>query len=700
MVRGRDSCWEHCVLVDATRQKVRCNYCRREFSGGVYRMKFHLAQIKNKDIVPCAEVPNEVRDHIRSILNTPKKQKNPKKPKLDQAANDQQRSSSASGGLHPLRGFSGENGSPCPSIMFARHSPSSQLAVDDAQKQKQDNADKNIAAFFYHNAIPFTAAKSLYYQKMVDAILECEVGYKAPCAEKLGGNLLEKVKVDINDNHKRLKDEWKETGCTILCDCWSDGKTKSLVVLSVACAKGTLFLRSVDVSDHAEDPHYLFGLLESVVLEIGMNNVVQVITDSSASYIYAGTLLTDKYPSVFWSPCASHCINKMLEDFSKHEWVNFVLDEANTITKYIYGNHWILNMMRKFSGGEESVRPRITKNVANFLSLRALVIQEDNLKHMFSRAEWLSSIYSRHHDVQAIKSLLCLERFWRSAREAVAVSEPLLKLLRIMDGDMPAMAYMYDGVERAKMSIKAFYKDVDENFVPIWDIIDRRWSTLLQSPLHAAAAFLNPSIFYNPNFKIDSRIRNGFQEAMTKMASEDKDIIEITKEHPIYIKAQGALGTDFAIKGRTLNAPADWWMGYGYEIPSLQRAAIRILSQPCSLHWCRWNWSTFDSVHSKRRDRLEPDRFDDLVYVHFNLWLQAIVRSKDSKCKPINFDEIDVGAEWPTEAEVVCTFLDDSWLHTAPIEGRGMEPESLLTWRNRNCNFLKLPNEAGIGPLS
>lgn len=77
----------------------------------------------------------------------------------------------------------------------------------------------------------------------------------------------------------------------------------------------------------------------------------------------------------------------------------------------------------------------------------------------------------------------------------------------------------------------------------------------LHSPLHAAAAFLNPSIFYNPNFKIDLRMRNGFQEAMLKLATTDKDKIEITKEHPVYINAQGAIGTDFAIMGRTLNAP-------------------------------------------------------------------------------------------------------------------------------------------------
>ena len=80
-------------------------------------------------------------------------------------------------------------------------------------------------------------------------------------------------------------------------------------------------------------------------------------------------------------------------------------------------------------------------------------------------------------------------------------------------------------------------------------------SHFVNSSLHAAAAFLNPSIFYKPNFKIDLRLRNGFQEAMLKMASTDKDKVEITKEHPIYINAQGALGTDFAIMGRTLNAP-------------------------------------------------------------------------------------------------------------------------------------------------
>ncbi|KAJ6962630.1 hypothetical protein NC652_001322 [Populus alba x Populus x berolinensis] len=671
MVRGRDACWEHCVLVDATRQKVRCNYCLREFSGGVYRMKFHLAQIKNKDIVPCAEVPDDVRDHIRVILSTPKKQKTPKKLRVDRAAIAQQNSSSASGGAHPNHGSSGQHGSTGPSLLFPHPLPSAQPEVDDDRKKKQDDADKKIGVFFFHNSIPFSASKSIYYQEMVDAIAECGAGYRAPSYEKLRSTLLEKVKDDIHDCYKKYRDEWKETGCTILCDSWSDGRNKSIIVISVTCLKGTLFLKSVDISGHEDDATYLFELLESIVLEVGVENVVQVITDSATSYVCAGKLLMSKYNSLFWSPCASYCIDKMLEDIGKQEWMGMVLEEAKTITRYMYSHAWTLNMMRKFTGGRELIRPRISRFVADYLSLRAIVIQEDNLKNMFSQSECLSSMHCRHPEAQAIKSLLYQDRFWKSAHEAVSVSEPLIKTLRIVDGDMPAMGYIYEGIERAKSAIKAYYKGIEEKYMPIWEIIDRGWNKQLHSPLQAAAAFLNPSIFYNPNFKIDLRMRNGFQETMIKMATTDGDKIEITKEHPIYINAQGALGTEFAIMGRTLNSPGDWWAGYGYEIPTLRRAAIKILSQPCSSHWCRWNRSTFESVHTKKRNRAELEKFNDLLFAHCNLWLQAITQSHDGKCKPIIYDEIDVSSEWPTELEPSNPLLDDSWLDNLPLDCGG-----------------------------
>lgn len=557
MVRGRDVCWEHCVLVDATKQKVRCNYCQREFSGGVYRMKFHLAQIKNKDIVPCIKVPNDVSNHIRGILSTPKKLRARKKQKSDdQVANGQESSSSSSQNSHANNhNYSAQReGSTSQPSHPHQASPGTNQDLHDAQKHKKENADIKVATFFVHNSIPFSAAKSIYYQEMVDAIAECGIGYKGPSHDLFGSTLLDKMKSDICSWHSKCEDEWKEYGCSVLCDSWSGPKNKSLVAFTVTCPKGAVFLKSVDVSGHEDDGTYLFELLESVVLEIGVENVVQVITDSTASYIYAGSLLMAKYITLFCVPCASCCINQMLEDMSKLDWVCSALEEADTIIQYVHSNASVLQMLQKFTGGKGLIRPRIAQFVSSFLSLRAIVSHEEDLKQMCRHNEW-GVMVSSHNDSQAFKSLVFSERFWRTAQEVVNVSDPLIKILRLVDGDFPSMGYLYEGMERVKMEIKVYYYNVEERYMPIWGIIHRRWNVQLLSPLHAAAAFLNPCIFYNPKYKFDHGIRNGFQEAMKKLATSDEDKIKVTVENPVYISAQGALGTDFAIMGRRLNSP-------------------------------------------------------------------------------------------------------------------------------------------------
>jgi hypothetical protein len=65
-----------------------------------------------------------------------------------------------------------------------------------------------------------------------------------------------------------------------------------------------------------------------------------------------------------------------------------------------------------------------------------------------------------------------------------------------------------------------------------------------------------------------------------------------------------------------------WWASYGTEAPDLKRLAIRILSQTCSASGCERNWSVFEHIHSKKRNRLEHQKLNDLVFVRYNLRLQ------------------------------------------------------------------------------
>lgn len=116
-----------------------------------------------------------------------------------------------------------------------------------------------------------------------------------------------------------------------------------------------MFLKSIDASSHVKDAHLIFTLLAEVVEEVGVNNVVQVIMDNAANYVAAGKLFSLKYPTIFWTPCASHCIDLMLEDIGKIEWVQDVVQECKQITKYIYNHAWVLNLIREFTEGELSL---------------------------------------------------------------------------------------------------------------------------------------------------------------------------------------------------------------------------------------------------------------------------------------------------------------------------------------------------------
>ncbi|MQM18170.1 hypothetical protein Taro_051157 [Colocasia esculenta] len=55
-----DPAWAHGIVVDMTRRKVQCKYCDRVLSGGIFRLKQHLAGIKG-EVAPCLRVSAEVR---------------------------------------------------------------------------------------------------------------------------------------------------------------------------------------------------------------------------------------------------------------------------------------------------------------------------------------------------------------------------------------------------------------------------------------------------------------------------------------------------------------------------------------------------------------------------------------------------------------------------------------------------------------
>ncbi|CAN1132641.1 hypothetical protein LINPERHAP2_LOCUS7154 [Linum perenne] len=87
---------------------------------------------------------------------------------------------------------------------------------------------------------------------------------------------------------------------------------------------------------------------------------------------------------------------------------------------------------------------------------------------------------------------------------------------------------------------------------------------------------------------------------------------------------------------------ADWWSSFGDDVPELQKFAIRILSLTCSASGCERNWSVFERVHSKKRNRLLQKKMNDIVYVMYN---SKLLRRQAKDIERV-FDEIDSDDEW------------------------------------------------------
>jgi hypothetical protein len=268
---------------------------------------------------------------------------------------------------------------PSPNSVSGSQTTQIQPTLDSHWKnQYKASAFEYIARWWYDADIPFNAACLPYYQPMWDFVIATRKGFKGPNMYDLMGSVLQKEVLSIDEYLEHFKDSWARIGCSIMSNGWIDGKNRKFINFLVSCPQGTMFLKSIDASDKVQDANLLFDLLDKIVVIVGVENVVKAITDNASYYVLDSKMLEAKYRTIFWTPCAAHCIALMLEEIGKQDWIKNVVEHAKCVIKYIYNHSWVLNLMRKNTGGKELVRPAIMRFETHFLTLQSLISQAHN----------------------------------------------------------------------------------------------------------------------------------------------------------------------------------------------------------------------------------------------------------------------------------------------------------------------------------
>ncbi|AQL02955.1 hAT transposon superfamily protein [Zea mays] len=175
---------------------------------------------------------------------------------------------------------------------------------------------------------------------------------------------------------------------------------------------------------------------------------------------------------------------------------------------------------------------------------------------------------------------------------------------------------------KAKREVKEAFGNVESRFKDVMAVIEKKMNGRLDSPLHLTAFLLNPHYSYaNPSIFDEPKMNEAFISCAEQFYYHDEDQQEQAANFELK-KFQNREGPFSKKLARTFQNydynPASWWRLYGTETPALQKMATRILSLTSSSSGCERNWSGFEGIHTKKRNRLTTTRLNKLVYIQFN----------------------------------------------------------------------------------
>ncbi|XP_031127519.1 uncharacterized protein LOC116029610 [Ipomoea triloba] len=478
--RSNDIGWDYGILVDAKNlDKVKCLLCGKVLSGGVYRIKEHVAHIQG-NVAPCPIATKEDQLKCRNAINEAKMRRKNKKVNDDNLRDDvniDSRSESIDveelqgslGSMKPPRSLgtmdkfaSGIN--PEPSMNLGK--TMQQQRIDGALwKERTNRVKEYICRWAYEAALPFHAFERDSFKMMLEAIGQFGPGVESPSRYEMSETFLKREVDKVRESLKIHEEEWKSNGCSIMTNAWTDRKRRSVMNLCVNSSLGTVFLSSKECSLDSHTSEYIYEFVEHGIQQVGAENVVQVVTDNASNNMGALKLLKEKRPTIFWTSCATHTINLMLQSIASLPRYKKVLDQAKSLTIFIYAHHKTLALMRTFTKKIDIVRPGVTRFASSFLTLQSLAEKKVELRAMFTSNEWDECKFSKIAKGKVAYSTVLSMGFWQGVTACLKVFAPLVRVLRLVDCDTkPSMGFVYGEIMRAKEEIKHALSDVPRNY--------------------------------------------------------------------------------------------------------------------------------------------------------------------------------------------------------------------------------------------
>ncbi|XP_057790912.1 uncharacterized protein LOC131008025 [Salvia miltiorrhiza] len=332
--------------------------------------------------------------------------------------------------------------------------------------QAREILDGEIARMFYLAGLPFNLAKNPHFIKSYSLAANSNVaGYNPPSYNALRTKLLKNERSHLQTLLEATKSTWKSKGVTI-----------------------------------------------DVITEVGVPNVVQVITDNAPVCKAAGMLVEQAYPSVFWTPCVVHTLNLALKNicaakntesneitYAECRWISEIAASAIMIRNFIMNLSMRLAMFTEFSKLKLLVVAE-TRFASMIIMLKRFRDVKCQLQSMVISEQWSMYREDNIEKARIVKEKLLDDGWWDSVGYILRFTKPIYSMLRICDTDKPCMHLVYGMWDTMIVKVKRVIfehemkSDLEESsfWNVVCNVLEDRWSKS-NTQLHCLAHSLTPS---------------------------------------------------------------------------------------------------------------------------------------------------------------------------------------------------------------
>lgn len=193
------------------------------------------------------------------------------------------------------------------------------------------------------------------------------------------------------------------------------------------------------------------------------------------------------------------------------------------------------------------------------------------------------------------------DEFWRGANRVLKITKHIYAMIRFCDSDKAVIGEVYEQMDSMLGLIRdSCIGELDTVYDQIHNPVVERWNMNI------------------PLAHCDKEIQKGNLGAVDKMILDYEEAALVRQQISDFVSSKGVFAQPQAVSDRATMNSLQWWHLYGGAAPEFYSLTLKVLSQSVNNSFAERCWSTFSYIHSCKRNRLNVQRDEKLVFVHYN----------------------------------------------------------------------------------